>query len=59
MVAQLAMAEPVALANLVERKLGEDIVGSPLWLRAEPQDDAVFAANIAAELDRWSASCGG
>ena len=59
MVAQLAMAEPVALANLVERKLGEEIVGSPLWLRAEPQDDAVFAANIAAELDRWSASCGG
>ena len=59
MVAQLAIAEPMALANLVERKLGEDIIGSPLWLRAEPQDDAVFAANIAVDLDRWSASCGG
>ena len=59
MVAQLAIAEPVALANLVARKLGEDIVGSPLWLRAEPQDDAEFAAAIAADLDRWSASCGG
>ena len=59
MVAQLAVAEPVALANLAERKLGEDIIGSPLWLRAEPQDDAAFSANIAADLDRWSASCGG
>ena len=59
MVAQLSAAEPVALTNLTERKLGEDIVGSPLWLRAEPQDDAAFAANIAADLDRWSESCGG
>ena len=59
MVAQLAIAEPVALANLTERKLGEEIIGPPLWLRAEPQQDADFAANIAADLDRWSASCGG
>lgn len=59
MVAQLSVAEPVALTNLTERRLGEDIVGSPLWLRAEPQDDAAFAANIAADLDRWSESCGG
>ena len=59
MVAQLALAEPATLPLLTERKLGEDIAGSPLWLRAEPQDDAAFAANIAADLDRWSASCGG
>ena len=59
MVAQLAAAEPVAVADLTERKLGEDIIGSPLWLRAEPQDDDAFAANIAADIDRWSASCGG
>lgn len=59
MVAQLAVAEPVALPQLTERKLGVDIVGSPLWLRAEPQDDAVLSANIADDLDRWSASCGG
>jgi hypothetical protein len=59
MVAQLAIAEPVALARLTERKLGEDIAGSPLWLRAEPQDDPAFAAAIATDLDRWSASCGG
>lgn len=59
MVAQLAVAEPVALTNLTERKLGEDVAGAPLWLRAEPQDDAEFAAAIATDLDRWSASCGG
>lgn len=59
MVAQLATTEPAPLANLTERKLGEDIAGSPLWLRAEPQDDATMSASIAADLDRWSASCGG
>jgi hypothetical protein len=59
MVAQLAVTEPVALTYLTERKMGEDIAGSPLWLRAEPQDDAEFAANIAADLERWSAACGG
>jgi hypothetical protein len=59
MVAQLAIAEPTALPHLTDRKLGDDIMGSPLWLRAEPQDDSIFAANIAADLDRWSASCGG
>ena len=58
-VAQLALAEPATLPLLTERKLGEDIIGSPLWLRAESQDDPAFAANIAADLDRWSASCGG
>jgi hypothetical protein len=59
MVVHLANAEPLDVPQLTERKLGQDIAGSPLWLRAEPQDDPVFAANIAADLDRWSASCGG
>lgn len=59
MVAQLQSAVPAPLPNCVERKLGEDIIGSPLWLRAEPQDDPDFAAAIAAELDDWSKSCGG
>lgn len=54
MIAQLAVAEPAPLPQLVERKLGEDIAGSPLWLRAEPQDDPDFATNIAADLYRWS-----
>lgn len=58
MVAQLAVTEPAALPHVTERKLGEHIGGSPLWLRAEPQDDAIFAANIADDLERWSASCG-
>jgi hypothetical protein len=58
MVAQLSVAEPAAAAKLSERKLGEDITGSPLWLRAEPQDDAAMSANIAADLDQWSAACG-
>jgi hypothetical protein len=58
MVAQLAGAEAVALSNLTERKLGEDIEGSPLWLRAEPQDDAAMSSSIAEDLDRWSAACG-
>jgi hypothetical protein len=59
MVAQLALAEPVTLPLLSDRKLGEDIAGSPLWLRAEPQDDPAFAAAIAADLEQWSAACGG
>lgn len=58
MIAQLSVAEPAALPNVRERKLGDDIAGSPLWLRAEPQDDAAFAAAIADDLERWSASCG-
>ena len=33
--------------------------GKPLWLRAEPQEDADMSAALGAELDRWSASCGG
>lgn len=35
------------------------IGGTPLWLRAEPGDDAKMSVSIATELDRWSASCGG
>jgi hypothetical protein len=59
MIAQLSAAEPVPVTDRVERKLGEDITGSPLWLRAEPQDDATMSASIAEDLDRWSAACGG
>lgn len=41
-----------------EAALG-DLAGKPLWLRAEPQEDAEMSTALAAELDRWSASCGG
>jgi hypothetical protein len=56
---QYAQAEP--LAQLTVAALGDgtdDVSGSALWLRAEPQDDPAMAASIAAQLDRWSASCG-
>lgn len=34
-----------------------DIDGTPLWLRAEPQDDARMSAAFADKLDVWSATC--
>ena len=46
----------------VEVTLGDgpgQLRGKPLWLRAEPQEDADMSAALAAELSRWSASCGG
>ena len=62
MVAQLSAAEPSELTQLRTVSIGEEadkIAGSALWLRAEPQDDPAMALAIAADLDRWSASCGG
>jgi hypothetical protein len=59
LVAELATAEPSELPRLTVRALGQDIMGSPLWLRAEPQDDPAMSAAIADDLDQWSASCGG
>ncbi len=59
MIAQLQLAVPSPASGLTERKLGEDISGSPLWLRAEPQDDAAMSASIADDLDHWSAACAG
>ena len=46
----------------VEVTLGDgpaQLRGKPLWLRSEPHEDADMSAALAAELDRWSASCGG
>lgn len=59
LVAELATAEPSEIPRLTVRALGQDIMGSPLWLRAEPQDDPAMSAAIADDLDQWSASCGG
>ncbi len=62
MVEQLMQAEAAPLLDVrtVNVGVGADMItGSPLWLRAEPQDDAAMSAAMAAELDRWSASCGG
>jgi hypothetical protein len=59
MVTQLGEAVPAELGNIVERRLGEDVEGSTLWLRAEPQDDAAMSASLAQDWATWSQSCGG
>jgi hypothetical protein len=56
MLASLDSAIPASAA--FEAALS-DVAGKPLWLRAEPQEDAEMSTALAAELDRWSASCGG
>lgn len=61
MVAQLGAAEVQAVEPLrtVTPGGGEgQIAGTPLWLRAEPGEDAVMARAIAADLALWSRSCG-
>lgn len=58
MLASLEKAEPVITGAVREVALS-DVDGSALWLRAEPQDDPAMSAAIAADLDRWSALCGG
>lgn len=59
MMAQLAEAETAAVAPLRAIGLGADgIAGTPLWLRAEPGEDAAMAAAIAADISEWSRSCG-
>jgi hypothetical protein len=58
MLQSLDKATPVVLPDAREVEPA-DIDGSPLWLRAEPSEDAAMSTALAAELDRWSASCGG
>lgn len=59
MVAQLGSAEAQAVAPLRSIGLGADgIAGTPLWLRAEPGEDAVMAAAIAADIVAWGTTCG-
>ena len=58
MLAELDMALPFMTTGIHEVTLA-DIKGTPLWLRAEPGDDPAMSAAIAADLNRWSASCGG
>jgi hypothetical protein len=59
MVVQLGEAVPAELGNVVERRLGDDLEGSTLWLRAEPQDDAAMSDSLAQDWAKWSQSCGG
>ncbi len=61
MIAQLGAAEihPVAPFRTVTLGSGADAVaGTPLWLRAEPGEDATMAAAIAADISAWSTTCG-
>lgn len=59
MIAQLSSAEAQPVEPLRNVALGADgITGTPLWLRAEPGEDAAMAEAIAADIATWSASCG-
>ena len=59
MIAQLGASEAQAVEPLRGVGLGADgIAGTPLWLRAEPGEDALMAAAIAADIAAWSTTCG-
>ena len=59
MVAQLGASEAQAVEPLRSVGLGADgIAGTPLWLRAEPGEDAAMAKAIAADISAWSKTCG-
>jgi hypothetical protein len=59
MVAQLGRAEAQPVEPLRSVGLGADgISGTPLWLRAEPGEDAAMAREIAADITAWSKTCG-
>lgn len=59
MVAQLGSAEAQTVEPLRSIGLGADgIAGTPLWLRAEPGEDAAMASAIAADIAAWSKTCG-
>lgn len=59
MIGQLDAAEAQPVDPLRTVTLGAGgITGTPLWLRAEPGEDAAMAAAIAADIAAWSASCG-
>ncbi|MDK2761279.1 MAG: hypothetical protein KYX64_07950 [Sphingopyxis sp.] len=59
MIEQLAAAEARPVEPLRSIGMGADgIAGTPLWLRAEPGEDAAMAAAIAADIAAWSKTCG-
>jgi len=61
MIAQLGDAEARAVEPLRTVTLGKNedkIAGTPLWLRAEPGEDAAMARAIADDIIGWSRSCG-
>lgn len=59
MIAQLSAAEVQPVEPLRSVALGADgIAGTPLWLRAEPGEDAAMAGAVAEDIAAWSATCG-
>lgn len=61
MIEQLGTAEPQPVTPLRSVSLGtgpDAIPGTPLWLRAEPGEDAAMAHAIADDIGAWSATCG-
>ncbi len=60
---ELATATPATTAvrtvrlDTEARPADTKIAGSPLWRRAEPDNDADFAARIAADIAEWVATC--
>ncbi|OHD04244.1 MAG: hypothetical protein A2885_21805 [Sphingopyxis sp. RIFCSPHIGHO2_01_FULL_65_24] len=59
MIAQLGSAEAQPVEPLRNVALGpHGIAGTPLWLRAEPGEDAVMAEAIADDIADWGAACG-
>lgn len=65
LLAELATATPATTAvrtvrlETEARPADAKIAGSPLWRRAEPDNDADFAARIAADIADWVATCAG
>lgn len=65
LLAELATATPATTAvrtvrlETEARPADAKIAGSPLWRRAEPDNDADFAARIAADIAEWVATCEG
>jgi hypothetical protein len=61
MIAGLGAAEvqPVAPLRTVTLGSADDMIaGTPLWLRAEPGEDAAMAEAIADDIAIWSGTCG-
>ena len=63
MVQELGEAVPESRVPLREVQLGStdepnEIVGTPLWLRAEPGEDAAMAKAIAKDIADWMRICG-
>ena len=62
MIAELSEAEPRAVTPLRTVKIGTSgenmIAGTPLWLRAEPGEDADMARAMATDIADWMQQCG-